>query len=66
MDESEAYDHGQYQTYEDAVIAAKAIGDEFFKYNWKSGQTPDYLVGLYCLQRRPVILPNEPGKHERL
>ncbi|MFN4762350.1 hypothetical protein ACKGJN_04435 [Gillisia sp. Q332] len=30
MDESEVYNHGQYDTYEAALIAAKAIVDDFF------------------------------------
>lgn len=49
MDESEAYNHGHYETYEDALIAAKTIVDEFFEHNWKSGFTADYLLGQYSL-----------------
>ncbi len=49
MDESEAYNHGKYKTYEDALIAAKAIVEEFFVNNWKSGVTGGYLLGQYCL-----------------
>ena len=65
MDESAAYNHGQFPTYEEAVIAAKAIVDEFFEQNWKSGLTPDYLSSLYCLYGEdPIILPNEHGEHE--
>jgi hypothetical protein len=64
MDESEAYDHGQFETYEEALIAAKAIVDEFFEQNWKSGIDPDHLLGQYSLYGEdPVILPNEPGDH---
>lgn len=33
MDETEAYNHGQYDTYEEALIAAKAIVDDFFEHN---------------------------------
>ena len=66
MEESEAYNHGAYDTYDDALIAAKAIVDEFLKHNWKRGITPDQLMGLYCLYGEdPIILPNEHGKHER-
>ena len=66
MDESEAYNHGKYNTYEDALIAAKAIVDEFFEENWKRGINPDDLIGQYSLYGEdPVILPNEPGKQER-
>lgn len=66
MDESEAYNHGQYDTYEDALIAAKAIVDEFFEHNWQIGITPDSLIGQFSLYGEdPIILPNEPGKLER-
>lgn len=64
-DESEAYNYGQYETYEDALIAAKSIVDEFFVHNWKIGIDPDYLIGQYSLYGEdPIILPNEHGKHE--
>jgi len=66
MDESEAYDHGQFGTYEEALIAARAIVDEFFKQNWKSGTKPDDLLGQYSQYGEdPVILPDEHGGHER-
>ena len=66
MDESEAYNHGQYNTYHDAIIAAKAIVDEFLVDNWKSGISPDDLIGQYCIYGEdPIILPNEHGEHER-
>lgn len=62
MDELEAYNQGQYKTYEDALIAAKAIVDEFFEHNWKSGVTADYLLGQYSLYGEdPIILPDEPN-----
>lgn len=65
MDESEAYNHGQYDSYEEARIEAKTIVDEFFEHNWKQGITPDYLIGQYCLNGEdPIILPNEHGKLE--
>ncbi|MFO7719869.1 MAG: hypothetical protein R6W85_05440 [Gillisia sp.] len=66
MDESEAYNHGQYATYEETLIAAKAIVVYFFEHIWKIGITPDSLIGHYCLYGEdPIILPNEPGKLER-
>jgi len=65
MDESEAYNHGQYNSYEEAMIKAKSIVDEFFEHNWKPGVTQDYLIGQYCLYGDdPIILPNEHGKHK--
>ena len=64
MDESKAYNHGKYETYEDAMGAAKAIVEEFFVHNWKSGVTGESLLGQYCLYGEdPIILPNEHGKH---
>lgn len=65
-DESEAYDYGEYATYEEAEIAAKAIVDEFFESNWKPGIRLDELLGQYSLYGEdPIILPNEPGENER-
>jgi len=64
-DESEAYDHGHFNTYEEAVAGAKAIVDEFLEFNWKPGVTADHLIGQYCLYGEdPVIFPNEPGELE--
>ncbi|MDU8886309.1 hypothetical protein RXV94_09070 [Yeosuana sp. MJ-SS3] len=65
MDESEAYNHGQYDSYEDAMIGAQKIVDEFFEHNWKPGVTPNDLMVQYCLYGEdPIILPNEHGKHK--
>lgn len=65
MDESEAYNTGQFDTYEDALIAARTIVDDFFEVNWKSGISPDFLIGQYCLfGEDPIIVPNEHGSHE--
>ena len=66
MDESEAYNYGQYETYEKALTAAKAIVDDFLKENWKAGIKPDELGACYSMYGEdPVILPNEHGEHER-
>lgn len=64
MEESEAYNHGQYETYEDAMVAAKEIVKEFFVENWKSGMTAKDLFVQYCIYGEdPIIVPNEHGKH---
>src|SRR6188474_3368230 len=64
MDESEAYNHGHYNSYEDAVKAAKAIIEEFFMHNWKRGMTPGELRGLYFIYGEdPVIVANDHGEH---
>ena len=59
-DESEAYNHGWYSTFEEAEIAASAIVDEFLILNWRRGMNPDVLIAEYCLYGEdPVILPAE-------
>jgi hypothetical protein len=66
MDESEAYNFGQYETYEDALAGAKAIVDEFIEQYWRPETKPDeFLVGFALYGEEPIILPNEPGDHER-
>jgi len=65
MDESEAYNHGHFETYEEALITAKKIVDEFFEHNWKKGSTPEDLRGLYSFYGEdPIILPNDHGKNK--
>lgn len=65
MDESEAFNYGQYETYEEALVGAKAIVDEFIENNWKPETKPDeFLVGFAHFGEDPIILPNEPGEHE--
>lgn len=65
-EESEAYNHGQYETYEEARRAAQTIVEDFFVHNWKSGLTAAHLLEQYCLYGEdPVILPNEYGEHLR-
>ena len=65
MDESEAYNHGEYETYEEALVDAKAIVDEFLKFNWKPGSKPDDLIVSFALYGEdPVILPDQHGVHE--
>ena len=59
-DESEAYNHGWYDTYEEAEIAAKAIVNESLEHNWSRGMNPDILIAQYCLYGEdPVIMPAE-------
>lgn len=58
--ESEAYNHGCYDTYEEAEIAAKAIINEFLEHNWSRGMNPDVLIAQYCLYGEdPVIIPEQ-------
>ena len=59
-DESEAYNHGWFDTYEEAENEAKAIVNEFLEHNWSRGINPDILIAQYCLYGEdPVIMPAE-------
>lgn len=65
QDEDEAYENGQYDTYEQAIVGAKSIVDRFFRENWKPGMKPDDLLVQFSLYGEdPIILPNEPGENE--
>lgn len=65
MDESEAYNYGEFESYEEARRKAKSIVDEFFIENWKTGVNPVDLLSQYVFYgEEPVILPNEPGENE--
>ena len=62
MEESEAYNHGQYETYEEALKAAQKIVIEYFDENWERGMKPDALKASYTMYGKdPIILCNEPG-----
>ncbi|MEI6748280.1 MAG: hypothetical protein ACOYMF_07010 [Bacteroidales bacterium] len=64
-DESEAYNHGEYETYEEALCEAKAIVYEFLEQNWERGIIPEDLIAIFSLYGEdPIILPNEPGENE--
>jgi guanosine-3',5'-bis(diphosphate) 3'-pyrophosphohydrolase len=65
-DESEAYNHGWYDNYEEAEIAAKAIVNEFLEHIWARGMNPDILIAEYCLYGEdPVIISAEnPGSRK--
>ncbi|MBK7559411.1 MAG: hypothetical protein IPI54_14655 [Chitinophagaceae bacterium] len=47
MDEDEAYNTGQFETYAEALAAAKAIVDRFLNEQWKKGITPVELDLAY-------------------
>ncbi len=57
-DEASSYDHGSYETYEDAVIEAKKIVEEFFKCECKQGITADDLMQvLQCMVKNLLFSP---------
>jgi guanosine-3',5'-bis(diphosphate) 3'-pyrophosphohydrolase len=66
MDESEAYDSGEFETYEEALNAAKKIIDDYLAKNWRPGITESELIEQYTsFGEDPMIIPVENDKHER-
>lgn len=60
-DEASSHDHGIYETYEDAVIAAKKIVEEFFVGECYSGRTVGDLMASFAMYgEEPVVFPDEP------
>jgi hypothetical protein len=58
MDESEAHDHGAFNTYDEALKAAKKIVLEQLEHNWTPGISPDELLATYNMYGKdPVIFP---------
>ena len=65
-DESSAYNHGSYETYEEAVAAAKGIVREFFVGECKSGSKAGQLLAMFGMYgEEPVVFPNEPASGEK-
>ena len=65
-DETEAYNHGGYATYEEALSAAQSIVDDFLRSNWKKGMTSDELMAQFLLYGEdPIIVPDDSDAHER-
>jgi hypothetical protein len=65
MDEYEAYDYGEYESYDDALVAAKGLVVEFLEDNWEQGIDPAYLYSSYTkFGEAPVIVPDEPCENE--
>jgi len=59
-DESEAYNTGLFDTYEDALQAAKGVVNQFLAYNWRKGMTPKDLHVLFLMYGDdPIVVPNE-------
>ncbi len=63
MDESESYEHGAFETLEDAIVASKRIVDEFLASALKPGMTAEALFSQYkSFGDDPYILgSSEPG-----
>ena len=64
--ESEAYDHGQYDSYDEAVKGAQGIVVESLEHLWEPGISSDKLMAQYCLfGDDPAVLPDERESQER-
>lgn len=61
MDEEEAYNSGSFDTYEEAVAAAKARVDASLAYDLEFGVKPEEL-NLYfsVFGESPVVIPFDP------
>jgi hypothetical protein len=57
--ENEAYNSGEFSTYEDAIIEAKAMIDESLDNKWKPGMSSKELIAKFNINGiEPAILPN--------
>lgn len=62
-DESEAYDHGEFETYDEAETEAKRIVTDSLKNNWSRGKSANILIAEYCMfGESPIILPAKNPK----
>lgn len=58
MDEEEAYNSGSFDTYEDAVVAAKASVDASLAYDLEFGVKPEELNMYFsAFGESPVVIP---------
>ena len=63
MDESEAYDHGCYPTWEEALLVARRIVDPCLADYQKPGMTADELFHMYAsFGDDPYISPGPDGQ----
>ena len=59
-DDSEAYDYGQFETYDLALIAAKKEVESSLRHEYKSGMTKDELLSAYVFYGEdPIIVPDD-------
>jgi hypothetical protein len=63
-DDDESYEAGIYDTYEQAVEAAKLIVQRSLRDEYKGGMTPDQLYGQYTdFGDDPSVYPEPPSTH---
>lgn len=65
MDESEEYNSGTFNTYEEAVSKCKAILDDFLESAYRPGDTAEQLYGTYVhYGETPIIWGPESGSFD--
>ena len=65
VDEEEAYNSGSYDTYEEAVVAAKIRIDDGLAYDLKFGIKPEDLNLYFSMfGEAPVVIPYDPNVKE--
>ena len=62
-DDSEAYNYGQFETYDLALIAAKKIVEESLRHEYKRGMSEQDLIVAYLFYGEdPAIIPSAPDE----
>ena len=62
-DDSEAYDYGQYDSYDLALTAAKKMVESSLRHEYKPGMTKDDLLVSYLFYGEdPIIVPNKSDR----
>jgi hypothetical protein len=59
MDQSEEYNSGTYDTYEEAVAKCKAILDDFLESAYQQGETAERLYGTYVMYGETPLIWGE-------
>ena len=65
MDEDERYKSGSFDTYEEAVVAAKAIVDSFLENHYEPGMTAESLYKGYSMYGEDPFIVGDLGKEQR-
>jgi len=64
MQEDYRCEHGEYNTYEEAVEECKKIIEKNFKYYYKPGASAEEMLENYKFQGDdPFVVPEPEGKH---
>jgi hypothetical protein len=60
MDKGERYKHGDFATFEEALIACKAIVDEYLQGSYEEGATAGQLYAVYTGFGEDPFIVGEP------